>query len=136
MVIGLWPLGLQDRVLPGLIEVESAEAPAPIDELDRAIRIAVFNGCGDPQVAARMTKRARGLGLDVIHEGNAESFNHLYSVVLDRVGNMSRARQVAARLGIPHAIQQISEDEYRLEEVSVIVGKDYKRLRLLEEAPL
>ena len=135
MVIGLWPLGLEDWVLPGNNQAESVETRAPIDRLDEAIRIAVFNGCGDPQVAARMTRRARGLGLDVIHEGNAESFNHLHSVVLDRVGNMDKARQVAARLGIPHAIQQISEDEYRLEEVSVIVGKDYKRLRLLEEAP-
>ena len=132
MVLSLWPLGLLPNRLPILTEATSTADIAPVDPLEEAIRIAVFNGCGDSQVAARMTKRARSLGFDVIHEGNAESFNYLYSVVLDRVGDMDKARKVAARLGIPHAIQQISEDEYRLVEVSVIVGKDYKRLKLLE----
>jgi hypothetical protein len=131
LVLSLWPLGLLPNHVPVLAEV-TTEDVAPVDPLAKAIRLAVFNGCGDSQVAARMTKRARSLGFDVIHEGNAESFNYLYSVVLDRSGDMDKAREVALRLGIPFTIQQINEDDYRLEEVSVIVGKDYKRLKLLE----
>jgi hypothetical protein len=95
-------------------------------------RVAVLNGCGDAHVAARMTRKARGLGIDVIHEGNASSFNFLESLVIDRTGDLERARNVARALGIPSTIQQISDDAYRLEEVTVIVGRDYRRLGLLE----
>jgi len=111
----------------------SAETPSP--ELATApegsFRIAVLNGCGDPHVAARMTRKARARGIDVIHEGNASSFNFLESIVIDRTGDLERARGVARTLGIPHTIQQISDDAYRLEDVTVIVGRDYKRLGLL-----
>ena len=52
--------------------------------------------------------------------------------VIDRLGNMKKTKQVANMLGIPNFIQQISKDDYRLEDIRIIVGKDYKRLRLLE----
>ena len=110
----------------------AATAPTPTAPLDGAFRVAVLNGCGAPQVAARMTRRARALGIDVIHEGNAASFGFLESVVVDRSGDLERARGVAALLGIPHTVQQISNDPYRLEDVAVIVGRDYERLDLLE----
>jgi len=96
------------------------------------LRVAVYNGCGDPQVAARMTRRARGLDLDVIHEGNAESFAYVHSVVIDRTGDMERAGEVARLLGIEHYVQQLSGDPYMLEDVTIVVGKDYKRLNLLD----
>jgi len=106
--------------------------PEPAPAMEGSFRVAVLNGCGDLRVAARMTRKARGLGLDVIHEGNASSFGYLESIVIDRTGNLERARGVARALGIPHTIQQISDERYRLEEVTVIVGRDYKRLGLLE----
>ena len=83
-------------------------------------------------VAARMRKKAQTLGFDVIDEGNADSFNYLHSIVIDRLGNIKKTKQVANMLGIPNFIQQISNDDYRLEDIRIIVGKDYKRLRLLE----
>lgn len=79
-----------------------------------------------------MTRKARALDLDVIDEGNATSFGFLESVVIDRVGDLGRARRVADALGIPDAIQQISDDTFRLEEVTIIIGRDYDRLRLFE----
>ena len=79
-----------------------------------------------------MTKKARALGLDVIHEGNADSFGFLQSIVIDRSGRTEVAKRVALLLGIPHWIQQISDDAYRLEDVSIIIGKDFERLGLLD----
>ena len=122
MVVGLRPY----------LEPEpAATAESSPPELEQPIRISIFNGCGAAQVAARMTKKARSLGLDVIDEGNADSFDYTYSMTIDRAGDLDKARRVADILGIPHYIQQISEDEYRLEEVSVIVGRDYEKLKLL-----
>ena len=123
LVASLWP-GSKE-ITPG---ISRSEAP----QLTERVRVSVLNGCGVPQLAARMTRRARRLGLDVIHEGNADSFGFLQSIVIDRGGDPKKASQVAALLGIPNWIQQISDDTYRLEEVQIIIGKDYKILKLLE----
>ena len=100
--------------------------------LQGPIRVEILNGCGTPHVAARLTKRARSLGLDVIHEGNAESFDFLHTVVIDRSGEPAKASQVASVLGIGRQIQQIIEDTYRLADVTVVVGRDFRQLNLLE----
>lgn len=104
--------------------------PVPLDDF----QLAVLNGCGASLVAARMTDKARSLGLDVIHEGNASSFDFVESVVIDRNGDLEKARLVAQLLGIPEAIQQLSDDGYRLEAITVVVGRDYRRLGLFDSA--
>ena len=124
LVASLWPGAGAAQKLPVLV-------PATPGQTER-IRESVLNGCGVSQAAARMTRKARGLGLDVIHEGNADSFGFLQSIVIDRGGDPEKASQVAALLGIPNWIQQISDDTYRLEQVQIIVGRDYKSLKLLE----
>ena len=123
LVAGLWP---DPR------EEDSIVAPPVTLELGISVRVSVLNGCGAPKVAARMTQKARALGLDVIHEGNADSFGFLQSIVIDRSGRTELAKGVASLLGIPHWIQQISDDGYRLEDVSIIIGRDFERLGLLD----
>lgn len=127
MVASLLPHWERSEVAP-----RPPEPQAQVRRVDGTIRVAVLNGCGEPQVAARMTRKARDAGLDVIHEGNASSFGFAESVVIDRSGDLQTARKVAAALGIPSAIQQISNDEYRLEQVAIVVGRDHRRLGLLE----
>ncbi len=127
-------VGLLIVAVRPLLPVTSS-APEPQAQqivLVDGVRIAMLNGAGEPQLAARMTRKARTLGLDVIREGNAASFSYLESVVIDRVGNMEQARAVAALLSIPHTIQQIDDDTYRLEQVEVIIGHDHRRLQLLD----
>lgn len=126
--IALLIVALQGQWKP----VEQAPEAQPAVVPAGTFRIAVLNGCGDAHVAARMTRKARARGIDVIHEGNAASFDFLESLVIDRTGDLERARGVASALGIPHTIQQINDDAYRLEDVTVIIGRDYKRLGLLE----
>ena len=124
MVGVLWQY-LHDRVEETGVFLESPH-------LQTAIRVEVLNGCGAPKAAARLTKRARSLGIDVIHEGDAESFDFLQTMVLDRSGDMNKALQVAMVLGIPHCIQQIIEDSFRLADVSIIIGHDHRQLNLLD----
>ena len=95
------------------------------------IRVEILNGCGIPQVAARLTRKARSLGLDVIHEGNAESFNFLHTMVIGRSDSAEKADQVASVLGIGNRIQQITDDAYRLADVTVVIGRDFRQLNLL-----
>ncbi len=123
-----FPRGEEEVVPPPPAPSPSSQVPAEI-----SVRVAVLNGCGEAQVAGRLTRKMRALGFDVIYEGNAENFNFLQSMVVDRSGDLERARQVAAALGLPHCIQQVPEDTFRLEEVAVIIGRDYRQVRLLEE---
>jgi hypothetical protein len=127
LAASIWPrFQVEEPVVPGSEPPQAAPVPVLFT------RVAVLNGCGDPGVAARMREKAQSLGLDVIEEGNADSFGYLESIVIDRDGDLERTRQVASLLGIPNYIQQISEDDYRLEDIRIIVGKDYRKLQLLE----
>ena len=120
----------------------AAPEPTPQQEVPKSetapqsspIRVEILNGGGESQVAARLRKKARALGLDVIHEGNAPSFNHLYTLVVDLDGDIEQARQVADILGIPHFIQQKRGSQFSLASVSIVIGRDYRRIGLLDPA--
>ena len=113
------------------VEEEKITAERPVEPLATPVRIEVLNGCGVPQIAARLTQKARALGFDVIHEGNASSFDFLHTLVIDRSGDIDKARQVALVMGIPHCIQQVVDDALRLADVSIVIGRDYRTLGLL-----
>ncbi len=111
------------------------EVPKPVTAPQLSpIRVEILNGGGESQVAARLRKKARALGLDVIHEGNAPSFNYLHTLVVDLDGDIEQARQVADILGIPHFIQQKKENQFNLASVSIVIGRDYRRIGLLDPA--
>jgi hypothetical protein len=128
--------GTSDDAVADRRIADSRTALDSLSHLPEPIWVEVLNGCGAPQVAARLTKKARALGIDVIDEGNAESFSFLQSMVIDRRGDWDLARRVAAALGIPHCIQQIRDDPSRLAAVSIIIGGDYERLKLLDQPPI
>ncbi len=90
----------------------------------------VRNGCGTDGVARQVGRYLRAIGFDVMTVDNAESFNYPETLVIDRVGNPEYARRVAEALGTRNQIQQIIPDPFRIEQVTVIVGRDYKRLTL------
>ncbi len=93
------------------------------------IQVEVFNGCGIPGLAAGMTRHLRKLGFDVVDSGDHTSFDVEKTRVIDRIGNLDAAKQVALALGLPDAEveQEVRADFYL--DVSVIIGKDYGGLK-------
>ena len=116
---------------PGPIS-EAKTPTVEIAPLSSTIQVEILNGCGVAQVAARLRNKARAMGLDVIHEGNAPTFDHLHTLVIDLSGDLDQAQQVADLLGISHLIQQKKEDQFHLADVSIIIGRDYRRIGLLD----
>ncbi|MFC1541174.1 LytR C-terminal domain-containing protein [Candidatus Latescibacterota bacterium] len=98
------------------------------------IRIAVLNGCGREGLATLFAKSLRNSGFDVVNGlgGNADSFDFEFSVVLDRKGNREKTRAVADVLGIDGVIDQYSTNPYIVEDVVVILGRDWDSLKILK----
>lgn len=97
------------------------------------IRVEVRNGSGEPGAAGRMTDFLRSAGFDVVDFGNADRFDHERTVVVDRVGDPRRAREVAAALqGVPI---RTDPDSSLILDATVLVGADLEEVlaRVAEE---
>ncbi len=98
---------------------------APPASRSEPISILVLNGCGAEGIGFRTARHLRGLGFDVVDFRNAEGFGYEETVVVDRSGDMGSAINVARQLRTANVIQQLQTTP--LEDVVVIVGRDYKR---------
>lgn len=98
-------------------------APAPMPPEARArIRIEVRNGSGVPGAAGRMTEFLRRQGFDVVDFGNSDRFDHPRTLVVDRIGDPLKAREVAAALqGVPIRVEP---DSSLYLDLTVLVGAD------------
>lgn len=89
---------------------------------DKRGRVEVLNGAGRSGLARDATDQLRDAGFDVVQFGNAgriEAKSH----VLDRVGNLDLAKEIAASLGIADIRTEI--DSTRYVDASVILGSDW-----------
>ena len=64
---------------------------------------------------------------------NADSFDFDVSVVVDRKGNRELAERVARDLGIALVISQYAADPYVLEDIEIILGRDWDTLPMAKE---
>jgi hypothetical protein len=96
----------------------------------KVIQLDVLNGCGAKGAGVKFTSFLRANGFDVVEMKNYKTFNVAQTLVLDRVGDLSLARRVAASLGVAekNVVQQINQDYFV--DVSVIIGADYPSLRV------
>ncbi len=96
--------------------------------LSTPVQVEVLNGCGIAGAADNVTNFLRDRKFDVVQMGNYRTFDIDESIVIDRKGNMKTAENIADSLGINklNVIQQVNKN-YLL-DVSIIVGKDYKKL--------
>jgi hypothetical protein len=112
---------------------QQSSAPAPavaVSDTLPPVRVAVLNGCGRPGIASVFVQKLRKDGMDVVNGlgGNADSFEFDRSVVVDRRGNRKNAEAVAGSLGISLILDQRSESPYLMEDVVVVIGRDWDTL--------
>ncbi len=91
-------------------------------------QLEVLNGTGEPGVAREVTMKLRRMGIDVLIEGNAKSFDYRETVLVDRKGNPELMKKLSRRLGVSRAITQIQDKP--LVDATLIIGWDRERLRL------
>lgn len=103
---------------------------AAASKTQKVIQLDLLNGCGEKGIAAKLTTYLRKKGFDVVEMKNYKTSNIPQTLVIDRVGNLHSARQVAAALGVSdkNVIQQLNPDYFV--DVSVVIGKDYGTLHI------
>lgn len=111
-------------------EEQSERVPQPTFTASRDVKVEVLNGCGVDGMAREVGNRLRETGFDVMTLDNADRFDYPESIVIDRLGKPEDADRVAEALGISNRIQQIVPDPFRIESVTVIIGRDYGRIGL------
>ena len=102
----------------------------------KVITVQVLNGCGVLGLANDITQYLRNKNFDVVDVGNYEGgFDDLeQTLVLDRVSLSSTyAKKVARALGVnKNQVTPNLEDSMQL-MVTVIIGADYKKLKVYKE---
>ena len=119
----------------GLYKVKPPVAAIPENTDIGPIRVAVLNGCGREGLAAVCARKLRSYGFDVVNGlgSNADSFDFDVSVVVDRKGNMGKALYCSEKTGIKEIIDQRSDDPYIIEDVVIVLGRDWDNLNILNE---
>lgn len=93
------------------------------------IQLDVQNGSGENGIATKITEYLRMNNMDVVEIGNYKSQNVERTLILDRSGELMKAKKVAAILGISekNIIPQTNSSLYL--DVTVVIGKDFKELK-------
>ena len=120
----IWLLPLLVMISSLAIKLSGAggrEMPAP-----GIYQLEVLNGTGEKNLVKQVTRQLRRMGIDVLIEGNADSFGYKRSVIIDRKGNPELAERVARRLGCKAVIRQV-RDNARV-DLTFIIGNDKDKL--------
>jgi hypothetical protein len=84
--------------------------------------VEVLNGCGSRGIADRVCELLIARGFDVMFVGNADDFLYDRTLVVDRVGDRSKAIAIAEALGAGAVISQ--QNNASFVEMTVVLGKD------------
>jgi hypothetical protein len=130
--------GIVQRLLVGLSVIVLVLCAASItysffmrggspDDPPRALRLKVLNGVGTVGLANDAARALKRRGVDVIDTDNAPRFDYKQSVLIARRHSID-AEALARELGCSKVIVQI--DEQLLEDATLILGDDYRELKL------
>ncbi len=92
------------------------------------IEVEVKNGCGVPRLANMYTDFLRNEGYDVLDSGNADHFSYIESTILHHKGDFERALSLAKTMGINESLIINDDDDSKLHDVTLIIGRDYRNI--------
>jgi len=119
----------------GETELGTRVTPKEPPPVEKIITVQVLNGCGVTGLANEIGQYLRNKNFDVVDIGDYEGGWHLeQTLVLDRVSLESKyAKKVAKALGVnENSVTPNLEKSLQL-MVTIIIGKDYKKLKVYKE---
>ena len=102
------------------------------DSINKVIQIEVLNGCGDKGVADLYASYLRDNNYDVIDYKNADNFDYKASKIIVHNNNLA-VENVAELFEIETKHVDYFFNENIFYDMTLIVGKDYKKLNSYED---
>lgn len=120
-----------DDISAVTVEPEEEEEQQP-SALAHTIQVEVLNGCGINGIAKIFQSRLREAGFDVVNTENYVVNGKVYwkvdqTFVIDQIGVAEQAKAIAKALGIPLTHIESRENPVAIYDISVVIGKDYKK---------
>jgi hypothetical protein len=137
--VGVWVgAGLVDDagdLIPRALDRSTGDTtgPPPVPSPWDRVRVEVLNAGGVRGMAASARDELRDAGFDVVHYGNASTFDQVESEVILRGGSPEAAENVARALGIEQV--RVAPDATLLVEVTVLLGSGWRSREAREEGP-
>jgi len=91
-------------------------------------QVEVLNGTGEPGIAGKITLELRKMGIDVLKEGNAGSYDFRESLLIDRKNNPKLMKKLSRLLGCKRVIIQVQE--HPDVDATIIIGWDREKLKI------
>lgn len=111
--------------------------PTHLPPLEENIQIEILNGCGINGIAKIFQAYLREQGFDVVNTDNymvdgKRYWNLKESKIIDHIGHREQAESLARSLGISFAKIELKKSQIAVYDMSVVIGKDYKKLKGLQ----
>jgi hypothetical protein len=118
---------------------EITTSPVEPDEEERqpppmvhTIQVEILNGCGIDGVARIFQSLLRENGFDVVNTENYVVNKKVFwrvdqTFIIDQIGVAEQAKSIAKALGIPLTKIESRENPAAIYDISVVIGKDYKK---------
>ena len=119
-------------------ESHTEEIPlANIAPFEQRVQIEILNGCGVNGVAKIFESYLRRHGFDVVNTENYREkgkvrWNVRESKVIDQIGKLDQAKDVARSLGISDKNIDSKVNPSAIYDVSVVIGLDFKKLKAVQ----
>ncbi len=115
------------KVVPSPAQQEQTqlvEQKTEPQKLAKVVQVDIQNGSGEKGIASRFTSFLRSRGYDVVETKNYKVSNVPHTLIVDRLGNLQTARDVAEHVGVAdtNIIQQLNPDYFV--DVSIVIGQD------------
>lgn len=94
--------------------------------VQQLIQVEVLNGCGITGVGNYLTDFLRQKGIDVVKTGNYRSFDIDKTFIVDRMGKVEIAYQVADSLNLDKKLVISEINKNLFIDMTIVIGKDYK----------
>ena len=112
-------------ILAAVLLVNSLFFSERAESLNEAVIVVeIRNGCGIRGLGDRVARYLKDEGVDVIFVGNAEDFEFAETMVVDRSGEWTKAREVARTLGDIPVVQQVASGTFF--DATVVLGSDFE----------
>ncbi|MBX3042363.1 MAG: LytR C-terminal domain-containing protein [Candidatus Kapabacteria bacterium] len=96
------------------------------------IQLNILNACGAPGLASKAKDYLRARGFDVVEIGNSDEILSK-TVIIDRLGDIQSARQLAYALGVRDSMITARIDSNLFLRATVMIGSDYNSLKPFSE---